>query len=82
MLAFIRRRKEENEVEMEETNTDIDTPKKTEVNESSCASPSAGQPTYDELLKMVNEIARPMATKKLTKTLYKTCRKGISKCLN
>ncbi|XP_046849375.1 H/ACA ribonucleoprotein complex subunit 2-like protein [Xenia sp. Carnegie-2017] len=74
-----KKRKEENAVEMEETNTDIDTPKKTkkEVNESSCASPSAGQPTYDELLKMVNEIARPMATKKLTKTLYKTCRKAV-----
>ena len=35
------------------------------------------KPKYSELIKTVNEIARPLAGKKLTKALFKTARKGI-----
>ena len=45
-----------------------------EMNESTTG--ESGKPSYSELVKMVNEIAKPLAGKKLTKALYKTTKKG------
>ena len=45
-----------------------------DMNESTAA--EGDKPSYSELLKMVNEVAKPLAGKKLTKALYKTIKKG------
>lgn len=44
------------------------------MNESTTA--ESARPSYSELAKMVNEIAKPLAGRKLTKTLRKTAKKG------
>lgn len=38
--------------------------------------PAADRPEYEELLKMVNLIAKPMASKKMTKKIYKLVKKS------
>ena len=40
------------------------------------AKPS-GRPDYDELIKRISVIAQPLASRKLTKRLYRTVKKGI-----
>merc|ERR1711872_672852 len=38
--------------------------------------PAADRPEYEELLKMVNVISKPMASKKMTKRIYKLVKKS------
>jgi hypothetical protein len=45
-----------------------------DMNESTAV--EGDKPSYSELVKMVNEVAKPLAGKKLTKALYKTTKKG------
>ena len=45
------------------------------MNESTAA--DGDSPSYSELVKMVNEIANPLAGKKLTKALHKTMKKAV-----
>lgn len=49
--------------------------KKEDMDESKAG--DGERPSYSELVDRVNEIAKPLAGKKLTKTIYRTTKKGI-----
>ena len=59
--------KDKSTSKVEDENKTLDT---TEDNEQT------DRPAYKELIKKVNVIAKPLASKKLTKKLYKTIKKG------
>ena len=59
--------KDKSTSKVEDENKTLDT---TEDNEQT------DRPPYKELIKKVNIIAKPLASKKLTKKLYKTIKKG------
>lgn len=46
--------------------------------DSTLVKESDDRPEYEVLITQVNAIAKPLATKKLTKKLYKTVKKGTS----
>lgn len=47
-----------------------------DAEETTTPSKSSDRPDYDELVRRVNVIAQPMASRKLTKRLYRTAKKG------
>ena len=63
---------EKDAVQVKEQPADHDTTPST-----ASARPDADRPDYEELITRISVISKPLASKKLTKKLYKTVKKGL-----